>query len=165
MIKSTADEKYDFIIENIAKSLEVNGQSLLVDIKKVDDVTYHVISKGKAFKLNILDVDLKSKSMLVQVNGNSYHLDYKDHNDLLLEKLGLTSTEVQKEIELKAPMPGLIVEVKVSQGQLIKKGEPLAVLKAMKMENVLVAAHDCKIERILVEENQKVEKDEVIIQF
>ncbi|MCK5277778.1 MAG: acetyl-CoA carboxylase biotin carboxyl carrier protein subunit, partial [Cyclobacteriaceae bacterium] len=58
-----------------------------------------------------------------------------------------------------------IIDIRVNEGQPVKSGDPLIVLKAMKMENVLKSPHDGTIKKILVEKNQKVKKDELILQF
>jgi biotin carboxyl carrier protein len=67
--------------------------------------------------------------------------------------------------ELKAPMPGLVLDVRVKVGDVIKKGEPLVVLEAMKMENVLKSIADVTIKKIAIEKGNAVEKNQVLIFF
>jgi propionyl-CoA carboxylase alpha subunit len=66
---------------------------------------------------------------------------------------------------LLCPMPGLIVSVNVSEGQDVKAGEPLAVVEAMKMENVLLAEHDGKIKKINVKKGDSLALDDVILEL
>ena len=66
---------------------------------------------------------------------------------------------------LLCPMPGLVVSIAVSEGQDVKAGETLAVVEAMKMENVLRAERDAKVEKIVAEPGQSLAVDEVIIEF
>jgi propionyl-CoA carboxylase alpha chain len=66
---------------------------------------------------------------------------------------------------LLSPMPGLLVQVAVKPGQAVRAGERLAVIEAMKMENVVVAAHDGVVERIVATPGESVAVDEVILEF
>ena len=66
---------------------------------------------------------------------------------------------------LLSPMPGLIVSVNVREGQEVKTGEPLAVVEAMKMENVLTAERDVTIRKINRKKGDNVALDEVLIEF
>ena len=66
---------------------------------------------------------------------------------------------------LLSPMPGLLVQLKVSEGDSRKEGEELAVVEAMKMENVLRASQDVVVKRILVEERDSLVVDQPIMEF
>lgn len=81
----------------------------------------------------------------------------------LMERMGLEDSVAGASKELRAPMPGKVLEVLVSEGQGVSEGEPMLVLEAMKMENVLRAAGDGEVGSILVDAGQAVEKDAVLI--
>jgi len=66
---------------------------------------------------------------------------------------------------LLSPMPGLLVSLTVKQGQKVKAGEELAVVEAMKMENVLCAEQDCKVIRVCAKAGDSLAVDEVILEF
>jgi propionyl-CoA carboxylase alpha chain len=66
---------------------------------------------------------------------------------------------------LLSPMPGLLREVAVSVGQEVKAGEKLAVIEAMKMENILKAEQDCKVKKISAAVGESLSVDQVIIDF
>ena len=66
---------------------------------------------------------------------------------------------------LISPMPGLIKDISVEQGQKIKKGEQIVIIEAMKMENILKSEKDCLIKEILVKEGDSVSADEILINF
>jgi biotin carboxyl carrier protein len=89
----------------------------------------------------------------------------KDRFDLLLQSMGMDALATKKVNELKAPMPGLVLDVRVKVGDVIKKGEPLVVLEAMKMENVLKSVADVTIKKIAIEKGNAVEKNQVLIFF
>jgi len=67
--------------------------------------------------------------------------------------------------EVTSPMPGLIVKLEVEAGQDVKAGEPLLVVEAMKMENVIRAEMDGVIKTISVKSGQSVSADELLIEF
>ena len=63
---------------------------------------------------------------------------------------------------VKAPMPGKILDVKVSQGQNVKRGDVLMVLEAMKMENEIVAPEDGTVASVQVSAGSVVEAGDVL---
>ena len=66
---------------------------------------------------------------------------------------------------LLSPMPGLLREIAVAEGQEVKQGERLVVIEAMKMENILRAEHDCKVKKISAAIGESLSVDQVIIEF
>jgi biotin carboxyl carrier protein len=67
--------------------------------------------------------------------------------------------------EIKAPMPGLVLDVRVSEGEAVKKGDAIIVLEAMKMENIIKSPTDGIIKKISVKKGVAVEKNQVLIHF
>ena len=66
---------------------------------------------------------------------------------------------------LLSPMPGLLREVAVKVGQEVKAGEKLAVIEAMKMENILKAEQDCKVKKISAAVGESLSVDQIIVEF
>ena len=66
---------------------------------------------------------------------------------------------------LLSPMPGLLSSIVVEQGQEVKAGEPLAIVEAMKMENVLRAERDGRVARIRANPGDSLAVDQVILEF
>jgi propionyl-CoA carboxylase alpha chain len=66
---------------------------------------------------------------------------------------------------LLAPMPGLLVDVVVQPGQSVRAGERLAVIEAMKMENILVATQDAVVARVVADKGESLAVDQVILEF
>jgi propionyl-CoA carboxylase alpha chain len=66
---------------------------------------------------------------------------------------------------LLSPMPGLLVRVAVTEGQEVKAGEELAVIEAMKMENVLRAERDATVGALKAKAGDSVAVDQVILEF
>jgi propionyl-CoA carboxylase alpha chain len=66
---------------------------------------------------------------------------------------------------LRCPMPGVVLEIAVEPGHDVRAGEPLAVVEAMKMQNVLRAERDAKVKRIAVKAGDTLAVDAVIMEF
>lgn len=64
---------------------------------------------------------------------------------------------------VKSPMPGTIVNVKVSAGQKVKSGDVLVIIEAMKMENEIMAPHDATVASVLVNKGESVDTDAVLV--
>ncbi|MBK8298809.1 MAG: hypothetical protein IPK91_16340 [Saprospiraceae bacterium] len=62
-------------------------------------------------------------------------------------------------------MPGVVLEILVAPDATVLKGDPLIVLEAMKMENILRATHDGVVKNIFVLKGDKVEKNKILISF
>ena len=83
--------------------------------------------------------------------------------DLLLEKLGIDNAATQGKNDVKAPMPGLILDVLVDIGDEVKKGTPLLILEAMKMENIIKSPGDGLVSDVLVKVGASVEKNHTLL--
>lgn len=143
---------------------KVNGNDYQLDLTGKSEA-FHVIHKHRSYQVDVVKADLKAKSFVLMVNNNLYELDARDRFDLLLEELGMSDLAAGAVNDLKAPMPGLVLSVEVEEGQQVAKGEPLLVLEAMKMENVLKAEQDAVVKGIGAEIGQAVEKNQVLIEF
>jgi biotin carboxyl carrier protein len=135
------------------------------DISKIDNQSFHIIYQNKSFTAHLVELDYDNKTFKIQLNGKIIELELKDKMDLLLEEMGISALDQNKINDVKAPMPGLIVDIMVSPGDEVKKGDPLLILEAMKMENVIKAAGAGTISEIKANKGDSVEKNQLIIQF
>jgi biotin carboxyl carrier protein len=150
------------------KNVEITPEMLspqAFDIAKINETTFHVIDNGRAFHLELLGINEENKELNVRINGKEGTLKVKDKFDILLEKMGLNTMKSAKVSDIKAPMPGLVHQVLVSEGQDVKKGDALLILEAMKMENVIKAPADGTVTSIKIKKGQNVEKNQVLIHF
>jgi biotin carboxyl carrier protein len=67
--------------------------------------------------------------------------------------------------EVKAPMPGLVLDIRVVPGQMVQKGDVLLILEAMKMENAIKSATDGVVKQVKAIKGQSVEKNQLMIVF
>ncbi|MFM7765565.1 MAG: biotin/lipoyl-containing protein [Sphingomonadales bacterium] len=117
------------------------------------------------FTARLLELNRAEKSLTISLNGKTVSVTLKEPLDDLLHSMGLDKMATAKVSHVKAPMPGLVLNVLVEAGQEVKKGDKLLVLEAMKMENIIKAAGDGKVGRIAVEKGQAVDKNQTLIEF
>lgn len=155
--------KFQFKTELQKGEVLFDNQTVAIDMVKIDENHFHLICNDQSYNAEVLSVDAEEKVMKIKVNQNIYDLEIRDQYDELLKNLGLENLNANKVKEIKAPMPGLVLKIVVNEGDLIKKGENLLVLEAMKMENMIKAPADVTIQKIKVKSGEKVEKNQLLI--
>jgi biotin carboxyl carrier protein len=154
-----------YSVEKTDKAIEVNSNPIHWDLQWVSDRKVHVIYENKSIEAELISIDKETKTIQIKLGNKISSLQLKDRFDLLLEQLGMNNTASQALKEIKAPMPGLILELKVKPGDEVKKGDVLLILEAMKMENILKSPGEGIVKAVKVSLNQSVEKNQVMIQF
>ena len=144
---------------------KLNETSFEANIIKVRENVYHLIKDNTSYNLELVKHLPEEKKVVVKVNNTVYTLDVKDKYDELLHSLGLDNLATKKVNDIKAPMPGMVLNILVSEGQEVKKGDALIILEAMKMENILKSPTDGVIKKIAINKGVAVEKNQLLIQF
>ena len=143
----------------------VNGNAVAWDVNKIQEGYYHILMNDKSYNAEVVDMDVAAKRFTIKVNGKHYPVILQDKFDVLLEKMGMNSNAGAKVNNVRAPMPGLIIELKVKDGDLVKAGDTLLILEAMKMENIIKAPGDATVKAVKVSMGEGVEKNQVLIEF
>lgn len=160
MIKATVNGK-EFTVDG--KNL--NGNPIEWDLLEVRDNTFHIIMNNKGYSAVLVSHNPEEKTMTINVNGNDYEIAVKDKYDILLQQMGISAKSTATVNNIKAPMPGLIVNILAPEGTEVKKGDGLLILEAMKMENAIKSPRDGKIKKVHVQLRQAVEKNQVLLDF
>ena len=166
-IKVVREGEKEFKVE-LDKDLNsglLNGETFNWDVIKIKENTYHIIKDNKSYNLEVLSIKPEEKSFFIKVDGIKYQFNAKDKYDELLHSLGMDNLASKKVSDLKAPMPGLVLEVSVEGGQQVSKGDALLILEAMKMENVIKSPTDGVIKSISINKGETVEKNQLILNF
>jgi biotin carboxyl carrier protein len=143
----------------------VNGSPVNGDMIRINGNQYHLIHNSRSYNLEVIKLSKEEKTIVLKVNSVKFTLQLKDKYDELLHTLGLDNLNVKKVNEIKAPMPGMVLNVLVAEGDTVKKGDPLIVLEAMKMENILKSPTDGTVKKISAIKGNAVEKNQLLIQF
>lgn len=136
-----------------------------LDMLQVGKQDFHVLQDNQSYHCKVLETDYENKMLTIEVNGSKYTLNIEDEYDLLVKKMGLSKFVAHKISSIKAPMPGLIIDILIEPGQTIEKGTPLLILEAMKMENVLKSEGDGVVKSIEVVKAQAVDKGHILIEM
>lgn len=164
MIKVKGKEK-EYQVEITESGILLDNDAFNLDLIENKNGSFHSIHNSNSFNIEIVKANYTTKEFQIKINDNLYSLNAKDKYDVLLEKLGMDSVNEDVAEDLKAPMPGLVIDIKVEAGQEVEKGDLLLVLEAMKMENNIKSQNTGVVKSIEIEKGQAVEKNQVLITF
>lgn len=120
---------------------------------------------GQKFEATLVNVNKEDKTVTLEINGKKTTVKIKEPMDDLLHAMGLDNALQAKVQDIKAPMPGLVLDILVSEGQTLEKGEKVLVLEAMKMENVIKSPSAGTVKRVSVSKGTAVDKNQVLIEM
>ncbi len=126
---------------------------------------YHVIKDHRSVKAKLIGTDIHAKKATIEIEGVLFEVEIKEELDQMLEKMGFGTVSNKQIKEVKAPMPGLVLEIAVTEGQEVQEGEKILILVAMKMENSIMIHTSAKIKRIAVKAGQAVEKGQLLVEL
>lgn len=146
------------------ESLLLDGTPAQYDMIKLPSGEYHMTVEGKSYTIDILAKDTATGKLAMRINGRVMNTTLQNKLAELLKSMGMESGK-RKLKELKAPMPGLVLNVLVEEGQEIAEGQEIMILEAMKMENAIKSPQAGTILSIAVRNQEKVEKNQILIEF
>jgi propionyl-CoA carboxylase alpha chain len=153
-------------------NVRVHGKSFEVDVAgkryhielhtSLRDLVVRGTCNGEPFCAQIERVGLAYR-----VSHNGTHIDARVMTPRFAELNALMPFKAPPDLSkfLLSPMPGLLVDVAVQPGQTVRAGERLAVIEAMKMENILLATQDCVVSEVSAKKGESLAVDQVIIKF
>ena len=165
MQQNTVAGKHTLQVEPRHHQIVINGQAVQLDVQAQTRRRFHVLTHEQSHNVEVAKFDPDTKTYQVIINGKHCEVSIKDRFDILLEQLGMHAGAGNQIKDLKAPMPGQVLKVLVQPGQTVQKDEPLLILEAMKMENVLKATAEAQVKAIKVNQGDNVEKNHVLIAF
>jgi len=165
MYKVKVNDQLHYDIEINHNGVKLNGENISLDSIKLSNNSSHLLYKNKSYNAEVISVDSSNKTCAIKVNGVIYQIKVEDQFDQLLKQMGMDNLAGTKISEVKAPMPGLVLNVMVEENVEVKKGDSLLVLEAMKMENILKSSAEGIVKKVLINKGDKVEKNQVLIQF
>ena len=160
-------------MKNASKALVNNIQEFsfsqkevdLLDILDQEDGNYHVVHENRSIDAEVIDSNFLNQTYVIRIKSNIYHVKIHDPHDDLIKKMGYSLGSSKKIDSVKAPMPGIIIDLKVEKGQAVKEGETLLILEAMKMENAIICPVNTVIKEIYVGKGDTVDNNKLLIEF
>jgi biotin carboxyl carrier protein len=152
-----------FVIRNpFSEELRINGHKQ--DIKIFEDEGFTVIEfKNKRYFVEIVEKNQNKYTVLL--NGLSYTFTIESPISYRRRKYLEKFKQISKTEMITAPMPGKIVELLVEENAMVKEGEAILILEAMKMQNEIIAVVAGKVKKIYVKPGDSVAKDEVLMEI
>jgi len=151
---------------NQNQNFELNTDKLKeLDLIQNGELKYHLLNENKSFQVEIIQADFYKREYTIVLNSKTYHLKISNALDLMIEKMGYSFNGSKKLNAIHAPMPGIIIGLEIKQGDVVKEGDTVLILEAMKMENSIKCPKDGVIKSIFVEEGSAVEKNKLLIEL
>jgi len=136
-----------------------------LDAVSVEKNKFHILKNNTPYQAEIVATNFINKTYTVKVNNSTYTVAIANALDLLIKEMGFEVGASKQVNTIKAPMPGLILEISVEVGQEVKENDPLLILEAMKMENSILSPRDGVIKSVTMIKGAAVEKGALLIEF
>jgi pyruvate carboxylase subunit B len=156
----------------------IDGEEHAIDLDEAGDVAVcdsqhvaHLESADQNVLFNLLVGEVphevcveayRDSRYIVTIEGHRYEVQVADERSWLVREAAAKVREDVGEAVIRSPMPGLVVDVLVSEGQIVEAGDGVAILEAMKMENEIRAPQGGVVRSVHVESGQIVNLDDVI---
>ncbi len=127
--------------------------------------TYHILQDNASYHTEIVQADFNNKKYAVKVNNTTYQVAIANELDLRIKEMGFSIGSSKHVNAIKAPMPGLLLDIHVAVDQEVKEDDPLLILEAMKMENIILSPRDGVIKSIAAAKGDAVDKGQLLIEF
>ena len=135
-----------------------------VDLVRTGPSTFSLVRNGRSHRVLLLKEDKETGTVRLRIGAHTYTVQLQDDRTRLMHTLGLDKAATKVK-EIKAPMPGMVLNIIVKPGDVVKKNDPILVLEAMKMENMIKAPGDATVSAVHAEKGKAVEKGQLLVSF
>jgi len=136
-----------------------------IDLVQKSPTVYNLLKNHRSMNAVLIEADQSAKMQTIEIDGEKFDIQIKDELDLVLDKMGFNTVPGKQIKEIKAPMPGMVLEIAVSEGQQVHEGDKILILVAMKMENSIIVPADATIKRIVVTTGEAVDKGQILVEL
>lgn len=135
------------------------------DMVALSAMSFNIIKDHRCRNAKLLEADATAKKLTIEIEGETFDVEIKDELEQMLDQMGFGKASIKQVKEIKAPMPGLVLEIAVTDGQEVREGDKLLILEAMKMENSIMIQTSAIINKVSVSVGQAVEKGQVLVEL
>jgi biotin carboxyl carrier protein len=141
--------------------IRLEGAVVDADLQpSLDPTLYSLILGHRSYELR---VEPSNGSYRVQLNGVTYDVVVEDERTRLLAKVNLALGSHTGELPIKSPMPGVVVDVSVKEGDSVEAGQTMVVVESMKMHNEFKAPRAGIVKAVRVEPGTQVQKNTILV--
>lgn len=134
------------------------------DLVRTGPSTFSLVRNGRSHRVLVLKEDKENGTVRLRIGAHTYTVRLQDDRSRLMQTLGLDKAATKVK-EIKAPMPGMVLNILVKPGDAVKKNDPILVLEAMKMENMIKAPGDATVSAVHAAQGKAVEKGQLLVSF
>lgn len=152
----------EYLIEILDEEhVRIDGEPYEISFESIQQqLTYSLLVEGKSFETNIYQ---ENGSWEVLMRGSRYTVDVVDEREKRLRSAAGSSQLQTEQYYLQAPMPGLVIDIPVQEGQEVEEGDVLLILESMKMQNELTAPRKGTVSRIKVKLQDNVDRKQTLV--
>lgn len=136
----------------------------VADLVRTGPSTFSLVRNGRSHRVLVLKEDKENGTVRLRIGAHTYTVQLQDDRSRLMQTLGLDKAATKVK-EIKAPMPGMVLNILVKPGDTVKKNDPVLILEAMKMENMIKAPGDATVSAVHAEKGKAVEKGQLLVSF
>lgn len=140
--------------------VRLDNRDFPVDVLRVGPHLYSLLLDGRSYEIDVLEME---EASLVLVNGQPFRVEIQRERELGGRSRRKKATAEASEQTVIAPMPGKVVTLLVKPGDVVRAGDGIVVVEAMKMENELKASVAGTVKEIRTEEGKAVNGGDVLV--
>lgn len=142
-------------------TVTINGNPRMVDFQPLKQgASCSLLVDGRLYEPTVYT---ENGGWEILINGSQFKVQVEDERERHLRIASGESTIQQGSYILTSPMPGLVIDIPVNQGDQVSEGDVLVILESMKMQNELTAPRDGKVAQIHAKVNDNVERKESLL--
>lgn len=142
-------------------TIKIDGKTIAAEFQEVGNYNLFLLLVNQRSYQTF--IERRANGYHVTINNNKYFVEVEDQRTRQIRQLIKADEQPHRQVEIKAPMPGLIVKIPVKEGDEIRKGDSLVIIEAMKMENDIRASAAGRIKKIFKKEKASVDKDAILM--
>jgi biotin carboxyl carrier protein len=160
------EREYDITLEYRSERYLVtcNGRTYEIERHELNDSRALLLIDNESLEVDVHSHDAKG-TRSVFMAGTEIQGTIEDYSLAQMRKAAGKSHGPLVERRLKAPMPGLVLDIRVKPGDRVVKGEPLIVIEAMKMENIIRSSGEAVVKLIVAAKGKSIDKGDTLLEF
>jgi len=155
-------QEFNLRVTGFLETQTDSGARQTIDLVPLDANRYSAIIGTKSY---VFELFTENGEKFLVYKNHTLPLLIEDEHDRLVSHMKQVNKDHPSGADVKSPMPGLISRILVSEGEVVKKGQAVLVLEAMKMENEVKSPLAGQVSRIAVSEKQNVEKNDFLLRI
>ncbi len=143
------------------QQIAVDKKPLIADFQSVgDQPVYSLILDGDSFEASIYTTE---SGIQVLLQGQLFEVHVEDERQQRLRQSSSAPQIRSGDIHLNAPMPGIVIDIPVVEGQEVARGDNVIILESMKMQNEIKAPRDGTVNRLRVKAGDSVDQNQILL--